>query len=238
MTENSNLVRCTNCALLFLQPNAPRRARTARVEELLRENSPPLDVELSPFRSDMDNTRAALQNLDAKIAQAKEVLDDLLSARQQAQSHLEDAKLLLHPLRSFPSELLVEIFSHCIPRVENIEDTNTLDPRRAHWLVTRVCHRWRELMVNSPRLWTQLLIDFSKHIGYNTDLQYAYRASLFIERSRGLPMEVYLGSPEPVSNHWLTVLERGIPRWRYLHADVPQSSLQCLFEHDFSNLRT
>ncbi|KAF9029364.1 hypothetical protein BDZ89DRAFT_950640, partial [Hymenopellis radicata] len=160
MTENSNLVRCTNCALLFLQPNAPRWTRTARVEELLRENHPPLDVELSAFRSDIDNARAALQNLDAKIAQAEEVLNNLLSARQQAQLHLEEAKSLLHPLRSIPSELLVEIFSHCTPRVRHGEDTDVLEPQRAPWLLTRVCHRWRELVINSPRLWTQLLIDF------------------------------------------------------------------------------
>ncbi|KAF8879178.1 hypothetical protein CPB85DRAFT_1205762, partial [Mucidula mucida] len=102
---------------------------------------------------DIARINAALQDLDAKIAQAKELLDNLISAREQAQSHLKEAKSPLHPMRSIPSELLLEIFSHCIPRVESPSDTDALHPRQAPWLLTRVCHRWRELVINSPRLW-------------------------------------------------------------------------------------
>ena len=44
---NRSTPACPTCTLLSLQPDEPQRIRTPRVEELLRRNQPPLDVELS-----------------------------------------------------------------------------------------------------------------------------------------------------------------------------------------------
>ncbi|KAF9016248.1 hypothetical protein BDZ89DRAFT_923976, partial [Hymenopellis radicata] len=118
----------------------------------------PLDVELSAFRKVAEDTHTALEDLDSKIVQAQELLKNLLSARRQAQSHLEDVKSILHPIRSIPNELLLEIFGHCISKIPSDEDPDTLDPKGAPWLLARVCHRWRELAVNTPQLWMHLLL--------------------------------------------------------------------------------
>ncbi|KAF9023972.1 hypothetical protein BDZ89DRAFT_937458, partial [Hymenopellis radicata] len=115
----------------------------------LRQNHPLLDVELSAFRKIADDARATLDDLDSKIVQTRELLENLLSARQQAQSRLEDAKFLLHPMRSIPNEILSEIFGHSL----RIPTRWRLDPKGAPWLLTRVCHRWRELTINLPKLW-------------------------------------------------------------------------------------
>ncbi|KAF9034243.1 hypothetical protein BDZ89DRAFT_1062681 [Hymenopellis radicata] len=212
MTKDSNSVRCTNCALLFLRPSARGQKRTARVEELLRQNHPPHDVELSHFRKVVEDTPAALRDLDAKISQARELLDTLLSERKQTQSHFEDAKSLLHPMLA--------------------------QPGGAPWLLTRVCRRWRALAVNLPQLWTYLALDFDKHIGHITPRQCAYRVGLFIERSKGLPMTVYLGSEENITDHAvIPVLEVTIPRWKYLDVDLPRTSLQCLSGNHFLKLQ-
>ncbi|KAF9006866.1 hypothetical protein BDZ89DRAFT_926968, partial [Hymenopellis radicata] len=119
----------------------------------LHQNHPPLDVELSEFRKVTENTRSALEDLDSKIVQAQGLLENLLSARQQAQSRLEETKLILHPMRSIPNELLVEIFGHCILKEYDDKAPDSLDPRAAPWLLTRVSRRWRELAVNFPQLW-------------------------------------------------------------------------------------
>ncbi|KAF9023962.1 hypothetical protein BDZ89DRAFT_892265, partial [Hymenopellis radicata] len=84
---------------------------------------------------------------------ARELLENLLSARQQAQSRLEDTKSLLHPMRSIPNEILAEIFGHCVLKAYSAEDPDALNPKGAPWLLTRVCHRWRELTINLPELW-------------------------------------------------------------------------------------
>ncbi|KAF9006862.1 hypothetical protein BDZ89DRAFT_930848, partial [Hymenopellis radicata] len=119
----------------------------------LRQNHPPLDVELSDFRKVTEDTRSALQDLDSKIVQAQELLENLLSARQQAQSRLEDAKSILHPMRSIPNELLAEIFRHCIRETYRFCRPDALDPRGAPWLFSEVCRRWRGLVLNTPQLW-------------------------------------------------------------------------------------
>ncbi|KAF9012179.1 hypothetical protein BDZ89DRAFT_963660, partial [Hymenopellis radicata] len=160
MADTTNAKYCTNCALSLLQPTEAPKTRTDRVEELLRQNHPPLDVELSAFREVVETTPAALEALDLKIAQARELLENLLSARQHAQSHFEDAKSLLHPMRSIPNELLAEIFGHCILKEYDDEAPDSLDPQAAPWLLTRVSRRWRELAIKLPQLWTYLSLDF------------------------------------------------------------------------------
>ncbi|KAF9006897.1 hypothetical protein BDZ89DRAFT_919220, partial [Hymenopellis radicata] len=116
-------------------------------------NHPPLDEELPAFRKIAEGTRTTLDDLDTKIFQARQLLENLLSARQRAESRLEDTKFLLHPMRSMPNELLTEIFHHCIPKTYDIRELDALNPRGAPWLLTRVCHRWRDLAINSPQLW-------------------------------------------------------------------------------------
>ncbi|KAF9012948.1 hypothetical protein BDZ89DRAFT_963355, partial [Hymenopellis radicata] len=97
----------------------------------------------------------------SKIFQARQLLENLLSARQRAESHFEEAKSVLHPMRSIPNELLAEIFGHCILKDYNdLEDPDPLDPRTSPWLLTRVSRRWRNLAVSLPQLWTYLFLDF------------------------------------------------------------------------------
>ncbi|KAF9012941.1 hypothetical protein BDZ89DRAFT_1077146 [Hymenopellis radicata] len=199
-----------------------------RIEELLCQNHPLLDVELSAFRKSAEDARAILGDLDSRIVQARELLENLLSARQRAQSRLEDIKSLLHPC----------IFGHCISKISSDEDPDALDPKGAPWLLARVCHRWRELAVNTPQLWTRLLLDFDTHLGHITERQCAYKTGLFIQRSRGLPMEVYLGSMKSVAAHpVIPALEVSIPQWRYLDVDLPWASLESLSGNSFPSLR-
>ncbi|KAF8993922.1 hypothetical protein BDZ89DRAFT_1182277 [Hymenopellis radicata] len=125
MADTTTEKYCSNCACLLLQPAEDSGGtRTARVEELLRQNHPPLDVELTAFRKIAEDACATLNDLDSKIVQARELLENLLSARQQAQSRLEDAKTILHPVRSIPSELLAEIFLYCIPTVYRVKNVD------------------------------------------------------------------------------------------------------------------
>ncbi|KAF9016225.1 hypothetical protein BDZ89DRAFT_1166368 [Hymenopellis radicata] len=240
MADTTNAKYCANCSCVLLQPGEEASGnRTAREEELFRQNHPPLDVELPAFRKIVEDARAALEDVDSKIFQARQLLKNLLSARQRAESHLEEAKSVLHPMRSIPNELLLEIFSRCIPEIFSDEDPDALDPKGAPWLLARVCHRWRELAVNTPQLWTHVRLDFDKHRRHISDQQCAYKLGVFTERSRGLPMVVYLGSKDSIEYHpVLPVLGASIPRWRHLLVDIPRSSLQRLSGNNFSMLRT
>ncbi|KAF9032485.1 hypothetical protein BDZ89DRAFT_1063388 [Hymenopellis radicata] len=234
---DSNAKYCANCSCILLQPGKETgRLCTARIEELLRQNDPPLDVELPDCHKTVEDARATLEDLDAQIFQAQQLLSNLLSARQRAQSHFEDAKSLLHPMRSIPGDLLAEIFGYCVG-YHGVDDPDALDPRAAPWLLTRVSRRWRELAVNLPQLWIYLWLDFDKHIGCIPDHRCAYRIGLFTERSKGLPMSVYLGGDGDLKHYSvLPALEVSIPRWQYLQVDLPRSTLQRLSGNNFSML--
>ncbi len=77
----SVLQLCPTCALLSLQPKEPTLKRTARVEKLLCGNHVPLNFELKDFRLVVEKSPEILQDLDQKIAQTKEMLDELVTAR-------------------------------------------------------------------------------------------------------------------------------------------------------------
>ncbi|KAF9016240.1 hypothetical protein BDZ89DRAFT_962086, partial [Hymenopellis radicata] len=156
MTDTSAVGLCANCTLLLVPPKEANETRTPRVTELLHQNQPPLDRETSDLRRVLQNTPIVLQDLDQKIAWARKTLDNLLSARNQAQSHFEDAEAILHPLPRVPNEVLSEVFRNCIQIVQDPCDYffDSLNPRRAPWVLTHVCRRWRQLALQSPRLWT------------------------------------------------------------------------------------
>ncbi|KAF8992391.1 hypothetical protein BDZ89DRAFT_1030747 [Hymenopellis radicata] len=160
---------CPTCTFLTLHPKDPAKKRAPRVEELLRQNHPPLDVELADFRLVLDKSPEILQDLDAKIAQATETLNHLKEARMAAESHLEDAKALIHPIRSIPNEVLAEIFMHSIPSWETggvVVDS--LNPNTPPWTLTHVCRRWRELAISLPQIWAYIYLDFDRHAKHIT----------------------------------------------------------------------
>ncbi|KAF9029377.1 hypothetical protein BDZ89DRAFT_906349, partial [Hymenopellis radicata] len=92
---------------------------------------------------------------------ARKMLDNLVRARSQAESHLADAKSVIHPMRSLPYDVVSEIFSQCVP-TWTMDDVSTqsLDPRLAPWTLTRVCFRWRHIALLLPNLWTYIGLDF------------------------------------------------------------------------------
>ncbi|KAF9040975.1 hypothetical protein BDZ89DRAFT_944734, partial [Hymenopellis radicata] len=148
---------CPTCGFLPLQPDEPQSERTPRVEELLRCNHPPLDVETLDLRRAVHKFTGILTELDEKIVKAKEMFHNLSLARENAECRLNDARRLLHPLRSIPDDILGVIFQHSAPSWEGSTPESVLDslsPRGAPWLLSHVCRRWRNLVLSSPNLWT------------------------------------------------------------------------------------
>ncbi|KAF8901104.1 hypothetical protein CPB85DRAFT_1324364 [Mucidula mucida] len=127
-------------------PSTSQTPRTPRVHHLLRSNYPPCEAELTDFRNDID------QRID--------------SVKEQAESHLADAKSLIHPIRSLPNEILHEIFTYCVPTRDTYfipVTVDSLDPRFAP-------HSWRELVISSPLLWTYFQFNTASHAMINLNL--------------------------------------------------------------------
>ncbi|KAF8904156.1 hypothetical protein CPB85DRAFT_1255485 [Mucidula mucida] len=64
MADIATIDRYPNCTFLLLQPKDTVKPCTARVNQLLGQNNPPLNIELSVFRKIAEDTRTALEDLN------------------------------------------------------------------------------------------------------------------------------------------------------------------------------
>ncbi|PBK61437.1 hypothetical protein ARMSODRAFT_841936, partial [Armillaria solidipes] len=126
----------------------------------LHSNDPLPEVEEADLRQLVDESHSALAALDQQIIEARQALDSLIQKQQIAQSDIEDAKKLLHPMRSIPDDVLTEIFLDCVART--FESPDSLDLRKCPWSLSYVSRRWRDLSLSLPRLWTSIAVDFRK----------------------------------------------------------------------------
>ncbi|KAF7982775.1 hypothetical protein HWV62_26688 [Athelia sp. TMB] len=58
-----------------------------------------------------------------------------------------------HPIHEIPIELLLKIFSYCVP-----VKYNSISQRRLVMLPSHVCQRWRAIALSTPSLWSYILV--------------------------------------------------------------------------------
>ena len=104
----------------------------------------------------------------------------LLSERDLLESRLEQAVRMQSPVQRVPSDLLASIFSIAVLDGDD-EDSITLSN------LMLVCRYWREVAVDSPILWTRVVM--GTH--HSTD-----RAVLKLDRSRTAPVHICLDFQE------------------------------------------
>ncbi|KAF8906431.1 hypothetical protein CPB85DRAFT_1563413 [Mucidula mucida] len=240
MSYKSTAETCPTCALLAIELEEPQHGRAPHVEELLRRNEPIKDEELVAFRLIVDKSPDIIDGLNERIDQVEELLEVLLQTRIRAKADLADARSLIHPMRALPNTLMTTIFSYCVPTWATAlseGEVTSLDPALAPWTLSFVCRRWRDIVLSSPELWTYLELDIDDHQVHITPRQLAYKMTLFIERSKGLPLFFHLSSTHEIANHPIfPALEVSLPRWKHLSVDLPRSTLRCLSGNVFSSL--
>ncbi|KAF9023185.1 hypothetical protein BDZ89DRAFT_920899, partial [Hymenopellis radicata] len=126
----------------------------------LSVNTPPPDVEVAGLRQIVEESSAYIDSLQSQIRKAQETLSTLTGLQETASRKMADAKRVLHPMRSLPQDILIEIFLCCTPIVNHHEDEwwhdefDSLCPPNHPWNISHVSHRWREIALSLPRLWS------------------------------------------------------------------------------------
>ncbi|OAX34338.1 hypothetical protein K503DRAFT_454175 [Rhizopogon vinicolor AM-OR11-026] len=90
-----------------------------------------------------------------------------------------------------PVEILCQIFVHCLPEIDHLRDS----PELAPILLTGICRRWREIVVNTPGLWCRLYV-----VVYSDNNAWRKAASLYslwLKRSQGYPLSLAIECPNP-----------------------------------------
>ncbi|KAK7062341.1 hypothetical protein R3P38DRAFT_2495406, partial [Favolaschia claudopus] len=67
---------------------------------------------------------------------------------------------LFYPVLSLPTEIISEVFDHCLPH--NPDRSESLAPfhESAPFLLLHVCRKWRAIAIATPRLYQNLRLDF------------------------------------------------------------------------------
>ncbi|KDR83082.1 hypothetical protein GALMADRAFT_58398, partial [Galerina marginata CBS 339.88] len=117
--------------------------------ELLENNHPPSEDVIQEVKILLLPSSQELEAIDAEIA--------LLGARSQALKTKRDAirgsrkgyTTILSPFRRLPSDIIHEIFYHCL----TVQRNPILSSAEAPILLTHVSSSWRSIALSSPRLW-------------------------------------------------------------------------------------
>ncbi|KAF9028576.1 hypothetical protein BDZ89DRAFT_986655, partial [Hymenopellis radicata] len=147
------------CVPAERQPN-----RTTRVATLLKGNDAPHDAERAQLRTFLDGAQGDLAKYDEKLELLLKDVNTLREERDQLHSHIEDARTVLHPIRTLSDDILYEIFAHCFPEWPALERKlfnelwlnskySSLNSRNAPWTLSQVCSGWRRVALSAPRLW-------------------------------------------------------------------------------------
>ncbi|KAF8880436.1 hypothetical protein BD779DRAFT_1473887 [Infundibulicybe gibba] len=111
----------------------------------------------------------------------------------------------ISPLRSFPPELLAEIFAQFIDMMMNYGLTPV------PLMLMGICSQWRRIVLDTPRLWTKIL---TLHPMIDS----------WISRSKALPLYLDLDLPRPASDPIMEALIPHSHRWEYVDFSIASSS--------------
>ncbi|PBK67859.1 hypothetical protein ARMSODRAFT_1085878 [Armillaria solidipes] len=227
---------------LFLPERTLQRMGSPRISELLRSNEGPLDSERREFMRALVANQDMAGTLQSKIVATQRLLDFLKDQRSVAESNKADAAEILRQSRILNSDCLTNIFQQCLDEQSGDCDKDVhpfgppdgadcLNPvRRAPWSLSQVCRRWREVALDSPRLWSWVDVDFgAQYKTYDFYSRRLFRLGLFLERSRGYRLRIRLRSRWDISaNPIFLALLPTSSRWTEAFFSLPSKSFRSL----------
>ncbi|KAJ7462154.1 hypothetical protein FB451DRAFT_1267958 [Mycena latifolia] len=116
--------------------------------------------------------RRRLAELDAVIVEQQRALDDLQRERGDVEHQLHATSIF--PVLTLPGEITAEIFSHCLPSIEELrQDDQPISERlesQAPTVFLGVCRVWKDIALGTPALWATLSLRFD-YIADNVALE-------------------------------------------------------------------
>ncbi|KDR83081.1 hypothetical protein GALMADRAFT_56814, partial [Galerina marginata CBS 339.88] len=127
-----------------------------QIFRLFANNEQPSDGMAKIVQELIVTRRRELELAQREIQTLQNRLKELNPICETIQQSISDLSALIS-LRRLPTDILGEIFLHCLPTYRN----PTLSALEAPMVLTRVCSLWRSVALSSPRLWARLHIPFS-----------------------------------------------------------------------------
>lgn len=151
---------------------------------------------------------------------------------------------LLHPVRSLPDDVLMEIFEWCSPCLSSkkgphrcrseIRVCDSLNHNRHPWVLSQVSRRWRIIALSQPSLWASIHLPLPMYALYPPE-NLLRRLGLMLQRSKSYPLSLAVkedGNDCGVMP--LLLAETG--RWKSLHANATSAFFRPLSDLSFPAL--
>ncbi|KAF9009614.1 hypothetical protein BDQ17DRAFT_1539017 [Cyathus striatus] len=202
---------------------------------LFSTNCYPTTEEAAGIKLYCDNTKNKIEYVDTEIEKTLSVLNGLIERRDNLQQDLKSHQALLPPFRQLPPEIIGRIFYCCLPTIaERLSDSwiSSLSTEVAPLQLTQVCSSWREIALNTPRLWTFISLSPSRSSIMDMEFQarnnIANAINLWASRAANLPLSFRIFLEEcwdlSLGRNVLKSLVPFHERWGELYITVPAKS--------------
>ncbi|KDR80437.1 hypothetical protein GALMADRAFT_277604 [Galerina marginata CBS 339.88] len=124
------------------------------LSKFLENNDSPPEGVLKEVRDLLSNPLQDLQSKDKELERLDKTLKHLQKERDIIQESINEYATILSPIRRIPSDILHEIFYHCLSTHRN----PIMSITEAPLLLTRICGPWRTMALSSNRIWSKLHI--------------------------------------------------------------------------------
>ncbi|PFH50383.1 hypothetical protein AMATHDRAFT_61219 [Amanita thiersii Skay4041] len=178
----------------------------------------PTDSERRQSQATITSTRRQLSTLNSEIKTLKQALAKLTAQKKQLFTQLTLYESALAPIRRIPREILVEIFTHCVPQWPTSNPRVTEIPL----LFEHVCKYWKTVVQSTPKLWTQIGVD----AGYPHSDPDPSMVQLWLTRSAKCPIDVCIDVESPSFS--LDVILLHSDRWRKLDLTITLEHISVL----------
>ncbi|KAK7047136.1 hypothetical protein VNI00_006801 [Paramarasmius palmivorus] len=158
------------------------------------------------FKKEFESAKIRLDRMSATI--------DLLQAeKRRLEEIVEKYKVILHPIRTAPADILRHIFGYCAGhlQIQSEEDSHTatplvtkdsLIPKEMPWVLGQVCLSWRSLVLSTPELWTTVSIRVRHPESVRRSISSnVLRLGLQLDRSQNHPLTVTIYCPKVDGSH-------------------------------------
>ncbi|KAF9046943.1 hypothetical protein BDZ89DRAFT_1058413, partial [Hymenopellis radicata] len=197
---------------------------------LLSVNTPPLDAEAAILLQIVQKSSADIESLQLQIIKVQETLSALMGLQETA------SQFFIHAIP--PQDILIEIFLCCTPIVNHHEvdwswggtNYDSLCPLNHPWNISHISHRWREIALSLPRLWSEIYLDFTRYTSFSLD-------NALLSAKLDLCVNIVSGEMDIGYRPLIPLLKESTTRWRILNADMSSPSLQSLSGCEFPLLQ-
>ncbi|KIK34812.1 hypothetical protein CY34DRAFT_812654 [Suillus luteus UH-Slu-Lm8-n1] len=134
----------------------------------------------------LDAVMHEISGLEAVMDSVKDLHQQVVNKKEKITQSMNLHKGLVSALWRLSTEVLSQIFNHCLPETKMLLFPSAL---KAPMLLTGICRRWREVAVGMPNLWCRFYVEFNTKDWERAALCY----ELWLKRSRGCPLSLALG---------------------------------------------